>query len=146
MFRSIYEICDEIRHRARARRWHETAAWGRRAEDLAHRFLQAKGLTVVERNWVGPGLRAEVDLIAWDGPTLVFVEVKSRRNLDYSAPERAMDDEKKRHVTAAARYFLRRWRMPEQQARFDLVTVVFEPYRIEHQPDAWSFRELDRVS
>ena len=98
-------------------------------------------IPVVERNWAGPGLRAEVDLIAWDGPTLVFVEVKSRKSLEYSAPERAMDDEKRRHVTAAARYFLRRWRMAEAQARFDLVTVVFEPYRIEHVADAWSFEE-----
>lgn len=146
MFRSIYEICDELRHRARLRRWHESAAWGRRAEDLAHRYLQAKGITVVERNWVGPGLRAEVDLIAWDGPTLVFVEVKSRQNLEYAAPDRAMDDDKRRHVTAAARYFLRRWRMPEAQARFDLVTVVFEPYSIEHLPDAWSFQDHLRLS
>lgn len=146
MFRSIYHICDELRHRSRLRRWHESAAWGRRAEDLAHRYLQAKGLTVVERNWVGPGLHAEVDLIAWDGPTLVFVEVKSRQNLTSAAPDRAIDEEKRRHITAAARYFLRRWRMPEQQARFDLVTVVFEPYSISHLPDAWSFQDVHRVS
>lgn len=146
MTRSIYAILDEIRHRARLRQWKESAAWGRRAEDLAHRYLQAKGLTVVERNWTGPGLRAEVDLVAWDGPVLVFVEVKSRRTKEYSAPERAMDGEKRAHIIAAARYFLRRWRMTEQQARFDLVTVVFEPYALEHRAGAWSFQDGVRVS
>jgi putative endonuclease len=134
---NLYAICDEIRHRARRRQWKESAALGRRAEDLAHRYLQAQGMTVVERNWVGPGLRAEVDLIAWDGPVLVFVEVKSRRTEEYAAPERAMDEVKRELVAGAARYFLGRWQVPAEQARLDLVTVVFEPYRLEHRANAW---------
>jgi len=139
LLRKIYTICDRIRHRARMRQWKEELAWGRRGEDLAHRYLQSKGLKVVERNWVGQGLRAEVDLIAWDGDRLVFIEVKSRRSTEYGDPERAIDREKRRNIIQAARFFLKRWRIPESQARFDLVTVVFEPYEIRHIADAWSF-------
>ncbi|MBI4889322.1 MAG: YraN family protein [Acidobacteria bacterium] len=128
------------------RRWNESAALGRRGEDLAHRYLERAGLTVVERNWVGPGLRAEVDLIAWDGDVLVFVEVKSRRNMDFASPERAMDSLKRAQVISAARHFLRRWQMEESRARFDLVTIVFEPFQVEHQRDAWTFDEPVRVS
>lgn len=146
MIRNLYAICDELRHRARLRQWKESAAMGRRAEDLAHRYLQAEGLTVVERNWVGPGLRGEVDLIAWEGETLVFVEVKSRRNTEYGAPERAMDEIKRQCVAEAARYFLKRWKIPEERARLDLVTVVFDPHEIRHVRDAWSLASAHRVS
>ncbi len=146
LLRNIYAVFDAIRHRARLRQWKEEAALGRRAEDLAHRHLQSRGLTVVERNWMGPGLRAEVDIIAWDGDTLVFVEVKSRRTSEHGDPERAIDVEKRRHVISAARYFLKRWRMDESRARFDLVTVVFEPFEIRHIADAWSFDDGRRIS
>ncbi len=135
----FFSVIDRVRHRARLKRWNESAALGRRGEDLAHRYLQAIGLTVVERNWVGPGLRAEVDLIAWDGDTLVFVEVKSRHNLQHAAPDRAMDTLKRRQVASAAHYFLKRWRIPPSRARFDLVTIVFEPFHLEHTRAAWSF-------
>jgi len=116
------------------------AAWGRRAEDLAHRYLQAHGLTVIERNWIAPGgAHNELDLVAWDGDQLVFVEVKSRKNTEYASPERALDDEKRRRVCRAARQFLDKWRLRPEHARFDLVSVVFEPLMIQHTPDAWSW-------
>ncbi|MBI5280479.1 MAG: YraN family protein [Candidatus Solibacter usitatus] len=130
-----------MRHRARLRRWNPDAAWGRRAEDLAHRHLQRAGMRVVARNWTRPGLRGEVDLVAWDGDRLVFVEVKSRRDSLHGPPERAIDPLKKLLVGSAAFYFLRRWRVPPDRARCDLVTVVFHPFQIRHIPDAWSLRE-----
>jgi putative endonuclease len=140
-FHSLYAICDELRHRARLRRGPPDAAWGQRAEDLAHRYLQDHGLTVIERNWVSPGQRYEIDLIAWDGDTLVFVEVKSRHDVEHAAPERALDLEKRRYVCAAARRFLTNCRLGPERARFDLVTVVFEPFEIRHTPCAWSWAD-----
>jgi putative endonuclease len=140
LFHSLYAICDELRHRARLRSGRVDAAWGRRAEDLAHRYLQAHGLTVIERNWIAPGgAHNELDLVAWDGDQLVFVEVKSRKNTEYASPERALDDEKRRRVCRAARQFLDKWRLRPEHARFDLVSVVFEPLMIQHTPDAWSW-------
>jgi putative endonuclease len=137
----ILEFCDLLRHRARLRRWRPDAAWGRRAEDLAHRYLQGKGMRVVARNWSPQGGRGELDLVAWDGDRLAIVEVKSRRDSGHGSPERAMDPLKQVCVRSAARSLLRRWRVGEDRARFDLVTVVFEPYEIRHIPDAWSMRD-----
>ncbi|MBI5086646.1 MAG: YraN family protein [Acidobacteria bacterium] len=98
-------------------------------------------MRVVARNWSPPDLRAEVDLVAWDGERLVFVEVKSRRDALHGDPERAIDPLKKMLVASAARHFLRHWRIPPDRARFDLVTVVFHPFQMRHIPDAWSLRE-----
>jgi len=142
----VFRVCDELRFLARRKRWREEQALGRRAEDLAHRYLQAEGLTVVDRNWMLPGRAAEVDLVAWDGDTVVFVEVKSRRDSSAGDPLRAIDPEKRRRLARAAALFLRRWRLPPEKARFDLVTVVFEPFEIRHYRDAWSFRDRDRIS
>lgn len=146
LLRMFFQACDRVRHQARLGAWREELARGRRAEDLAHRYLQAEGLTVVDRNWTAPDLGAEVDLIAWEGETLVFVEVKSRASGVHGDPARAVGRDKRRQVIRAARHFLRRWRIPETRARFDLLTVVFEPYEVRHFRDAWSFRDWDRLS
>ncbi len=121
-------------------------ALGRRAEDLAHRYLQAEGLTVVDRNWTLPDRDAEVDLVALDGDTVVFVEVKSRHDTSVADPLRAIDRDKRRRIVRAARLLLRRWRIPPQKVRFDVITVVFEPLQIRHFRDVWSPGDWDRLS
>lgn len=143
--RGFYRWCDEVRHWARMRRHPEHLALGRRAEDLAHRYLEAEGLMVVDRNFVLPDRDAEVDLVALDGDTVVFVEVKSRKNTQAADPLRAIDRGKQRRIVRAARLFLRRWRIPPEKARFDIVTVVFEPYQIHHYRAAWSPADRDRL-
>ncbi len=141
--RGLYGLVYGVRHWARLRRHPEHIALGRRAEDLAHRYLEAEGLTVVDRNWTLPGRDAEVDIVAVDGDTVVFVEVKSRKNNTFGDPLRAIGQSKQRRISRAAR--LRRWRIPPEKARFDIVTVVFEPYQIRHYRGAWSPREWDRL-
>jgi putative endonuclease len=74
----ILQFSDWLRHTTRSREWFPNLALGRRGEDLAHRFLRAKGYIIVARNYRLSSGDAEADLIAWDGTTLVFVEVKSR--------------------------------------------------------------------
>jgi putative endonuclease len=112
-------------------------ATGRRGEDLAHRYLQSLGFRVVGRNWrarSGP----EIDVIAWDGPALVFIEVKSRRSDEFGSPDRAIDGEKKEQIIRAAREYVRRSGADWSQVRFDLVNVVFtRPARLEIQRDAF---------
>ena len=144
--RGICLLLDRLRHWARARRGPADKALGRRAEDLAHRYLEAEGLIVVDRNWTLPERDAEIDLVAVDGETIVFVEVKSRRNTWAGDPLRALSREKRRRIVRAARVFLRRWRVPLSRARFDVVTVVFEPFQIRHYRDAWTFSDWDRLS
>src|SRR5262245_42212771 len=93
--------------------------FGDRGERAAARYLRRHGVLVL----VGghrPAL-AEVDLIARDGPTLVFVEVKARR---HGTPAEAVTPEKQRRLTLAALHFLKRHGLLEQPCRFDVVAVV----------------------
>ncbi len=83
---------DWLRHLARRRRWTATQALGRRGEDLAHRFLRRQGYTIVARNYRLPAGDGEADLIAWDGDTLVIVEVKARQSDEYGERDHALEE------------------------------------------------------
>ncbi len=137
LLRPLFLVCDWIRHRLRMRRWLPDAALGRRGEDLAHRYLQRQGLRIVERNWMRGGVRGEVDLVAWDGDRLVLVEVKTRSTAEFGSPERSIDETKLRCLRNAAFYFARRWEVPLDDTRLDLVTIVCEPFELKHVPGAW---------
>jgi putative endonuclease len=128
----ILEFSDWLRHLRRRRKWTPAQALGRRGEDLAHRFLRARGFVIVARNYRLSSGDAEADLIAWDGATLVFVEVKSRETADFGPPERAIGEEKRAHLIRIAREYTRKTETPWDRIRFDVVTVVFtKPPRIE---------------
>ena len=64
----------------------ELGKWG---EDLATAYLEQKGYTIVERDWKSG--RRDIDIIAIDGNTVVFVEVKTRKNSVFGEPEEAID-------------------------------------------------------
>jgi len=116
---------DWLRHLARRRRWMPTLALGRRGEDLAHRFLRRQGYTIVARNYRLPSGDGEADLIAWDGDTLVIVEVKSRTSDEFGPPDRAVGDDKRAHLRRLARAYARKTDTPWERVRCDVVTVVF---------------------
>ncbi|MEZ5351127.1 MAG: YraN family protein [Bryobacteraceae bacterium] len=135
----LFRLLDDVRHRARRGRWHADLAAGRRGEDLAHRFLERRGMTVVARNYKTPSGGAEVDLIAWDGGDLVFIEVKSRATEEHGAPDRAIGDAKRRKIIYAALDYVRRTGLEHPSVRFDVVNVVFErPDGIAHFRDAFA--------
>src|SRR5512138_3565620 len=102
MLGPLYRFADLIRDRARRRHWEPGAAAGRRGEDIAHRFLQRAGMTVVARNYRTPTGSGEVDLVAWDREWLVFVEVKSRSSDRFGPPGRAIDEDKQRKLARSA--------------------------------------------
>lgn len=122
----IYRIIDSLRHRARIRQWAHDRAWGRRGEDLAHRYLRSQGYTIVARNYRTRSGSGEVDLIAWDGDALAFIEVKARKTADFGTPDRAVDAEKQHKLTIAARDYVRRAGIDWNRTRFDIVSVVWE--------------------
>jgi putative endonuclease len=122
----LLEAVDRLRHRARKNRWSADRTRGRRGEDLAHRHLRSQGYTVVARNWRTRSGSAEVDLVAWEGETLVFVEVKTRTTDEYGSPDRAIDGEKRRHIARAARDYARRAGVDWGRVRFDVVNVIDE--------------------
>ena len=84
-------------------------------------------MCVVARNWRVLGGRGEVDLIAWDGPVLVFVEVKSLSSDYFSDPTRAITREKIQRIGCAAREYLRRADLEKTPVRFDVASIVLKP-------------------
>ncbi len=124
---------------ARRRKADPGQSLGADGEDVAHRLLQDKGLAVVARNWRTKSGWAEVDIVAWTGRELVFVEVKSRKSGEDAAPDREITPEKRRKISVAAREFKRNSPYEKVPVRFDVVTVVFEPrLAVNHYPNAWS--------
>jgi putative endonuclease len=80
-----------------------------------------------------------VDLIARDGDTTVFIEVKTRATDRFGAPEEAVDREKQRRIIRAASDFLFRADYDRDRVRFDIVSVLFaDTERVEHIRDAFT--------
>jgi putative endonuclease len=112
---------------------------GRRGEEAAARYLRRLGYIIVAR-----GHRdniGEIDLVAVDGRTVVFVEVKTRTSHDAGHPADAVDDAKQRRLTRLALSYLKRHDLLENPARFDVVAVTWPAGRgrptIEHFKSAF---------
>src|SRR5712692_2002974 len=106
---------------------------GERGERVALDYLtDYEGYQIVALNFrvpLGRGLRgqkltAETDVIAYDGGTLAFVEVKTRTSADLAAPERAVDLKKQRQIGRAARRDRQLMKVIEEPYRYDVVTVL----------------------
>jgi putative endonuclease len=126
----LYRFADLVRFRRHGN-------VGRCGEDLAHRFLRCAGFTVVARNWRPPQGGGEIDLVAWDGETLVFVEVKTRVSGERNAAVRDIDAEKMRVLRRAARDYMRRAGAEGKETRFDVIAI--EGGKLDHARDAFSF-------
>jgi putative endonuclease len=98
-------------------------------------------MTVVARNWQTRSRTAEADLIAWDGPTLVFVEVKTRASADFGTPDQAVDAEKRQKILRAAGDYIRRADLNWDVVRFDIVSVLTGNHpQVIHLTDAFGRR------
>lgn len=98
----------------------DAGLWG---ENLAARFLERAGLKILGRR-VRVGTRDELDLVARDGESLVFVEVKTRRSEDFGRPVSAVDRKKRHAMSRAAVRYLAKLKYPRVFFRFDVVEVV----------------------
>lgn len=110
---------------------------GRRGEVVAETFLRTRNYTIVARNY---RCRAgEIDLVALDGATVVFVEVRSRRGTLAGTPLESVDGRKQAKVAQVARHFVAARGWHERDARFDVVGVQFdaEPPAVEHVQGAF---------
>jgi putative endonuclease len=108
-------------------RWYEQMPWrrrvpvGRRSEQVAARHLKRCGYLILARNYRAAG--AEIDLVALDDTTLVFVEVKFRAGSGFGSPAEAVDLDKRQRIRRAAHVFAE-WRgVTELPARFDIVSL-----------------------
>lgn len=105
-------------------------------EDAAARLLEKQGMTVLARNW--RSRFGELDLVAMDGSTLVFVEVKCRSTDRLYDPALAVDYRKQQRIRRLAGAYLAVENPDYEDCRFDVVSVVArEPVRATHLADAF---------
>ena len=100
----------------------EPKSLGSKGEELAVRFLKHNGYRILERNFrcrVG-----EIDVVACEGDTICFVEVKSRHSEDYGGPESGLTKRQERRIVNAALFYLSRRRAETADCRFDVVSIV----------------------
>jgi putative endonuclease len=98
-----------------------TTRAGQIAENRAARFLERQELLVITRNYRCRG--GEIDLICRDGRTLVFVEVRSRRNSDFGGAAASITPSKQRRIVLAARHYLAAMGRHSYDCRFDCVLI-----------------------
>jgi putative endonuclease len=115
---------------------------GERGEDAAFFHLRSLGYTIVARRWRSERLTSDLDLIAWDGDTLVFFEVKARTARDRAPAESQVDPHKQRLLRKMAAAYLRQ--IPERHRssvplRFDVLAVYLLPggTEFQHFPNAF---------
>ena len=108
---------------------------GKQGEEMATRFLQEKGFTLVAKNY--RYRQGEIDLVMRDRSTLVFVEVKLRRNANFGHPETFVDQSQAERIAEAAEQYVHEtaW---EDNIRFDIIAITLQPQSaIEHFEDAF---------
>lgn len=129
---------------ARIRDWYrlrrEPESLGARGESFAARYLRRRRYIIVARSQRDS--LGELDLVAIDKRTVVFVEVKTRRSTDKGHPADAVHDEKQRRLTRLALAYLRRHNLLDNPARFDVIAIVWpdsarKPSSIEHFKNAF---------
>jgi len=115
----------------------ERLSLGKKGEDLAIAQLRALKYKILERNF--KCALGEIDIIAREKDTLVFVEVKTRRTRDFGGPAAAVNERKQRQLSRVALTYLNMKKLPQMPARFDVVAVELIPPapRIEVLRDAF---------
>ena len=105
---------------------------GRRGEELAAAYLQREGYRIVAanfvvpvgRNRVGAVISVEIDLVAYDGETLCFIEAKTRGSDWFAPPQVNVDRRKQRQIARAARAYRRMFGLAGAPYRYDVITIV----------------------
>ncbi len=109
--------------RSRWARFWQPKPLGYLGERAAEKYLKRKGYKIVARGLLLRG--GELDLVAVDGRTIVFVEVKTRRSIEHGRPAEAVGPRKQGYLTRAALFYLKRHGLLEYPARFDVVAITW---------------------
>ncbi len=110
---------------------------GRKGEELAKQHLENAGYEILDENWRFG--KAEVDLIAYQNKTIIFVEVKTRTGNAFGEPEDFVDAAKQALLVSAADEFIELMDF-NGEARFDIIAILFDQqgsYRLNHIQDAF---------
>ncbi len=115
---------------------------GNSGEEIARRFLETFGYRIVARNYRCK--LGEIDIIARDGETIVFIEVKTRTDSAFGSPAAAVTVKKQRQIARAAQWYLAEHGLYDAPARFDVIAIVREKggrQQVEHLPGAFELCE-----
>lgn len=97
---------------------------GLKGEEIAEELLRSKGYSIIKRNFrFGKG---EIDIVAKDGDCLVFIEVKTRKNMNFGEPEYAITQNKIKQLKKIAEAYFYVNGIVNQECRFDVITIVGE--------------------
>lgn len=113
-------------------------SYGRQGELLAVRYLKRKSYDILETNFSFG--RGEIDIIAKDKDTLVFVEVKTRKNEVFGYPEEGVTRQKQEQIKIVARGYLLHKKIKVSSIRFDVIAICYQSpkdYSIHHIHDAF---------
>src|SRR5574342_580574 len=97
---------------------------GKKGEEKALRFLKKKGYRIIEQNYVCK--MGEMDIIAKEKDTLVFIEVKTRTSSLFGPPQLAVNFSKQRQLSKVALNYLKEKRLGDVKARFDVVAILLD--------------------
>jgi len=113
---------------------------GKKGEELALRFLKKRGYRIIEKNYVCK--MGEIDIIAKEKDTLVFVEVKTRTSTIFGPPQLAVNPTKQMQLSKVALSYLKAKQLEDIKARFDVVAILLGPKgeEIELIKDAFDLR------
>jgi putative endonuclease len=110
---------------------------GKDGERLAKGYLEELGFEILEENWVFK--KSEIDLIIYKNSTIVFVEVKTRRNNSFAEPEDFVSIDKQKQMALAADEYIHLMGH-QHEIRFDVISVLFDNFGkpiIKHIQDAF---------
>lgn len=113
---------EEGEHKLDTRESGHNKALGRRGEEAAVRYLEHMDYEILDRNWTCPA--GEADVVAFDGCTLVFVEVKTRTDISKGLPAEAVDAEKRARYEMIAAWYLKDHFIVEVPVRFDVIGLL----------------------
>lgn len=97
---------------------------GRKGEKLALRFLRQAGYKIIAKNF--SCRLGEIDIIAREDKTTVFIEVKTRSSCAFGLPEDSLNHNKIKHLYRCAQFYIKKYSNPEGNFRFDVVSIVLE--------------------
>ena len=106
--------------------------FGKAGEELATKYLRKRKYKIIKRNYRCP--YGEIDIIALDGKSLVFIEVKTRSSTTFGPPQLAVDRKKQIQISRVATDFIKRKKITQMDMRFDVVSVQLLPgdeFRVE---------------
>lgn len=111
-------------------------------ESLAAKHLKARGCKILAQNYRAK--RGEIDLIVRDGEFIVFVEVKTRRSLQFGLPQEAVTIQKQRQISKVALAYLQAQNLLDTPCRFDVIAIHLSPQlellKLEQIESAFAFQ------